>query len=34
MYTVNDRTETENSSCKSLVTGRKEAAISGNRIFI
>lgn len=33
-YIVNDRTDIENSSRKSLVTDRKEATISGNRIFI
>lgn len=33
-YIVNDRTDIENGSRKSLVTGRKEATISGNRIFI
>lgn len=33
-YIVNDRTDIENSSRKSLITDRKEATISGNRIFI
>lgn len=33
-YIVNDRTDIENGSRKSLVTDRKEATISGNRIFI
>lgn len=33
-YIVNDRTDIENSSRKSLVIDRKEATISGNRIFI